>query len=94
MSTYLAAGFLFLCVHFIIVSCDSTGGRPKKFVNNQLKFDSKDHVFKENMPSVSMRTDLLRSDRVHGASVHEVVFVIRQRNMEGLTDILHDVSDP
>jgi tripeptidyl-peptidase I len=93
MSTYLAAGFLFLCVHFTIVTCDSTGGRPKKFINNELKFDTED-VFKENMPSVSMRTDLLRSDRVHGASVHEVVFVIRQRNMEELNDILHDVSDP
>jgi tripeptidyl-peptidase I len=54
----------------------------------------KNHVFMENMTSVSMRSDLKRVGRVHGASVHEAVFVIRQRNMVELTGILNDVSDP
>ena len=46
------------------------------------------------MPSVSTLDDLQRLDRVHSEVVHEVVFVIRLRNMDGLTRILHDVSDP
>jgi subtilase family serine protease len=67
------------------------------------KFDSdsiprrngvRNHVFKEVMTSTSMRSDLLWSSRVYGASVHEVVFVIRQRNMVELTRILNDISDP
>jgi hypothetical protein len=81
MSTSLAAGFLFLCVQFIIASGDTSGGRPEHYVNDEMKYGTKDrHVFKENMPSMSMRSDLLWSDRVHGATIHEVVFVIRQRN--------------
>jgi tripeptidyl-peptidase I len=88
MSTFLTAGLLFLCFQFSI-------GRPEGDVNNEPKFNNNgNHVFKENMPSVSMRGDLEWSDRVHGASVHEVVFVIRQRNMEELTGILHSISDP
>jgi tripeptidyl-peptidase I len=88
MSTYLTAGFLFLCFSF-------SSGRPEKYVNSEPKYNTMDHhVFKESMPGVSMRSDLVWSDRVHGASVHEVVFVIRQRNMEELTGILHVVSDP
>jgi tripeptidyl-peptidase I len=95
MSTSLAAGFLFLCVQFIIASGDTSGGRPEHYVNDEMKYGTKDrHVFKENMPSMSMRSDLLWSDRVHGATIHEVVFVIRQRNMEELTGLLHDVSNP
>jgi tripeptidyl-peptidase I len=43
---------------------------------------------------VSTRDDLQRLDRVHGDVIHEVIFVIRQRNMERLTQILNDVSDP
>jgi tripeptidyl-peptidase I len=95
MLSYLAAVFLFLCVQFVVASGDTSGGRPEHYVNDEMKYGTKDrHVFKENMPSMSMRSDLLWSDRVHGATVHEVVFVIRQRNMEELTGLLHDVSNP
>jgi tripeptidyl-peptidase I len=95
MTAYLTAGFLFLSVHFIITSGDLSSSRHDKNFNKELKFNANDHhVFKESMPSVSMRSDLERFDRVHGALVHEVVFVIRQRNMVELTGILNDVSDP
>jgi tripeptidyl-peptidase I len=53
----------------------------------------KTHVFKESMPTLSSN-DQTRFDRVGNGSTHEVVFVIRQRNMEDLTRILHDISDP
>ena len=95
MPANLTVGFLFLSLLAVITSGVSSSSKPDKYFNNELIGDTTDHhVFKENMPGVSMRSDLLRSDRVHGASVHEVVFVIRQRNMEELTGILNDVSDP
>ena len=61
--------------------------------NDKQKFTRKTHVFKESMPDLSSN-DMIRFDRVENGSIHEVVFVIRQRNMEELTRILHDVSDP
>jgi tripeptidyl-peptidase I len=61
--------------------------------NDKREVARKTHVFKESMPTLSSN-DLTQFDRVGKGSVHEVVFVIRQRNMEDLTRILHDVSDP
>ena len=52
------------------------------------------HVFKESIPMLSSRTDLQREDRARHDYIHEVVFVIRPKNMKELIRILHDVSDP
>ena len=52
------------------------------------------HVFRESIPELSSRPHLVRLNRVDSAAAHTVVFVIRQNNMDELTRILHDVSDP
>jgi tripeptidyl-peptidase I len=52
------------------------------------------HVFKESMPLLSSRNDLIKIGRSEHDYVHEVVFAVKSRNMEELTRILHDVSDP
>ena len=52
------------------------------------------HVFRESIPRLSTRQDLSRLDRLHHEHIHKVIFVIRQKNMDKLTDILHDISDP
>ena len=52
------------------------------------------HVFRESIPRRSSRSDLIRLKRIHQDYVHEVVFFIQQRNMDELTRVLHDVSDP
>ena len=52
------------------------------------------HVFKEGIPQLSSRRDLERKGRLAGSHIHEVVFAIKPNNMEELTRILHDVSDP
>lgn len=52
------------------------------------------HVFRESIPRLSTRQDLSRLDRLHHEYIHKVIFVIRQKNMDKLTDILHDISDP
>ena len=53
-----------------------------------------DHVFMESMPQFDTRTDIYKGGRVEDSYVHEVTFVIRQRNLEELTRLLHDVSNP
>lgn len=52
------------------------------------------HVFRESIPLLPSRNDLKRRDRVRQDYIHEVIFVVRQRNMDGLTKILHDISNP
>lgn len=52
------------------------------------------HVFRESIPRLSTRQDLSRQDRLHRDYVHQVIFVIRQKNMDKLTEILHDISNP
>jgi subtilase family serine protease len=41
-----------------------------------------------------MRTDLLKRERVSNTHVHEVIFAVKLQNMDELTQILYDVSDP
>ena len=50
--------------------------------------------YKGSIPRLSARNDLVRHNRINCDFIHEVVFVIQQRNMDELTRMLHDVSDP
>ena len=52
------------------------------------------HIFKDSIASRSLRDDLVRGGRLHNDHVHEVIFMIHQRDMEDLKRILDDVSDP
>ena len=52
------------------------------------------HVFRERLPGLSSRTDIIKQGRVHQDLSHEVIFAIKQKNMDELRSILHDVSDP
>lgn len=52
------------------------------------------HVFREFAAGLSSRTDLVKQDRVSPEYIHEVMFGIQQRNMDFLTVMLHDISDP
>jgi tripeptidyl-peptidase I len=52
------------------------------------------HVFKESMPQLETRSDIMKRNRVDHDHLHRVIFVIRQKNMSELVRILHDVSDP
>ena len=52
------------------------------------------HVFREHLPGLSSRTDIIKQRRVHQDFSHEVIFAIKQKNMDKLTSILHDISNP
>ena len=64
------------------------GGLVQSLDSNKL------HLFKESVPQISTRRDISRISRMRNDHLHEVVFVIHQKNMEELTEFLHDVSDP
>jgi subtilase family serine protease len=52
------------------------------------------HFFKERIPLLSSRTDLIKESPIPHNHVHQVIIVVQQNNMDELTRILHDVSDP
>jgi tripeptidyl-peptidase I len=52
------------------------------------------HVFKESMPLLTSRTDLIRKARPDDDYIHEVIFAVKMNNMDELTRMLHDISDP
>ena len=55
---------------------------------------TKTHVFRDSIRHLSSRKDLVKGKRMPDNSFHQVIFVIRQRNMDKLTSVLHDISDP
>jgi hypothetical protein len=59
---------------------------------NQVKSNS--HFFKETAAGLSLRSDLVKENRVSPDVMHKVVFAIKQKNIDELTRILEDVSDP
>lgn len=52
------------------------------------------HIFREEVQELSARIDFVKQTRASNNYIHEVVFVIPQRNMIELTRILNDISDP
>ena len=52
------------------------------------------HIFKSGIPQLTSRTDLKKTGRPDDNYIHEVIFVIQSKNMDELTRIVHDVSDP
>ena len=49
------------------------------------------HVFREESPGLF---DLEKGERITSTAIHEVTFMVKQKNMEELTRIFHDISDP
>ena len=93
------SGFIFLFIFSSTCNCTPTAAilglkNLDTFFDERSRSVTNSHVFKESMPSVSTRDDLQRLHRVHSEVVHEITFVIRQRNMERLTEMLHDISNP
>jgi tripeptidyl-peptidase I len=52
------------------------------------------HAFRENADALMSHADFLKGARVPSKELHNVVFVVRQRNIDELKRILYDVSDP
>ena len=66
----------------------------ENYANAGHHLDTRTHVFKESVHQLLWRSDLVKRDLTYREYVHEVVFAIQQKNMEELTRVLHDVSNP
>jgi tripeptidyl-peptidase I len=70
--------------------CESVDSNMQQRYNHNTEL----HVFMESTPQLKRRSDIKKINRMTSDFIHEVTFVIRQRNMPELTKILDDVSDP
>jgi tripeptidyl-peptidase I len=52
------------------------------------------HTFKNSAPWLESNSVFVRGHRATATETHEVVFQVKQRNMDVLTKILHEISDP
>ena len=52
------------------------------------------YVYREHMPLLSSRTDLVKESPIPLDHIHQVIIVVQQNRMDDLTRILHDISDP
>ena len=71
---------------------ESNPQKPLTDINN-LSIEKR-HIFRETSSGLSSHGAITRKHRAPSTQSHDVIFVIEQRNMEELTSILHDVSDP
>lgn len=52
------------------------------------------HVYKDSIPLLNSRNDLIKLGRAPLDQIHEVMFAIQPKNMNEFTRIIDDVSDP
>ena len=52
------------------------------------------HSYRSAATGLILHKRIMKEERVHPLQDHDVIFVIKQRNMDELTRILHDISDP
>lgn len=83
----------FLTIGYVM-SCHATFVKPIAFADVTDEGVTHSHVFIENLPQLSSRSDLVNRNSVRHDHVHDVMFVVKQKNMDKLTRMLHDVSDP
>ena len=68
--------------------------RESDFSDRDHSINFHDHVFRERAADLSLRKDILKKERASGTITHEVVFAVQQKNIDKLTSILGDISDP
>lgn len=89
----------FLAAFSIIVCCkglSSSGNEDKTAgIQSQKNHQStKTHIYKEGMPLLSSRSDVVKRSDIHSDYAHELIFAVEQNNIDQLELALHDVSDP
>ena len=62
--------------------------------NFRTEVTNETYVYREHMPLLSSRTDLLKETPISLDHIHQVIIVVQQNRMDDLTRILHEISDP
>lgn len=94
---FLSLCFLLLADQIEISSYEESQQESQSSANVIGRIDERTsalHFFKESIHELSSRDDLAVRGRARQDYLHDVVFVIQQRNMDELTRILDDISNP
>ena len=51
------------------------------------------HVFKESIPLICVRDDIIEKESVQPDHLHKLIFVVRHKNMDQIVAILNDISN-
>ena len=54
---------------------------------------SQTHIFKESIPLILTRDDIIGKESVEVDHMHELIFVLRHKNVNQITAILHNISN-
>ena len=85
---------ILLSLFCVFGECECLSQGIEDSANIDFDTPSYTHVFKERNAYLSAMGDTKKQNRARHDHIHEVVFVIQQKNMDELTSILHDISDP
>ena len=86
--------WIFVAVYNYTTVCESlkTSLQDNTQIDNGMY--SHAHVFKERSKHLSSRSNIQKRYRMRHDQTHEVIFAVQQKNMNELTSILYDISDP
>ena len=74
--------------------CESLNPSLQDNTQTHDRIYSHTHVFKESSKHLSSRSNIEKRSRMRPDQTHEVMFAVQQKNMDELTRILNDISDP
>ena len=94
MATMSRVLWIFVAASCYISGCKSLN--PSLADNTQTRkvISPHTHVFKESSKHMSSRTNIEKRGRIRHDQTHEVIFAVQQKNIDELTSILYDISDP
>ena len=88
---------LLLLKYLLVVTChesEESYDRDPSRVPRSFSSEESSHPVIEGVPSTSLNYECAKKQRMKLDYIHELVFVVRQRNIGELTSFLREVSDP
>ena len=86
--------WIFLAAFCYIRVCGSLNPNLEDNTKIRNGIYSHTHVFKDSSNHLSSRSNIEKRNRIRHDQTHEVIFAVQQKNMDELTNILYDISDP
>ena len=86
--------WIFVAAVCYVRVCESLNPSLQDNTQTHGRIYSHTHVFKESSKHLSSRSNIEKRSRMRPDQTHEVMFAVQQKNMDELTRILNDISDP
>ena len=86
--------WIFVAAFCYIGVCESLNPNLEDNTQSHNGIYSYTHVFKDSSKHLSSRINIEKRGRIRHDQTHEVIFAVQQKNIDELTNILYDISDP